>query len=450
MSSLSPDASKKTEIFANLKQRFLQAVGGSILLKIFAALAKLAATIALTKTLGAEGFGIFAYALSLIAITAIPFRQGLPNLVTRNFAVYLSREKWSAMRGLLLRGNQLVLGLSFLIIFISTVIALFIDTSQISRYTFLVALAIIPWIALSGIRRGALVGLHRPVLAQIPEQLIQPALFITLIGIFLLLKGPSEFTPLVAMTLHVMTVFIEFLVGYILLVRYLPKQIRRFKATFETSGWLRGAVAFTLIGGMGTINAEIGIIMLGIFNNIEDVGVYKGVIVLGVLVTFILQAMNTALLPLVAKLYTEGDHARLQQMVTLACRLVVLFGLPVAFILIFFGDYCLHLLYGDEFVRGATALAILSLGLLLNAAIGPVGLLLNAAGFEMDTIKGKSIGVVLNVLLCALFIPTWGLEGAAWASTCSLLTWNIILFVLVKRRLNLHPTIFGKVNFKQA
>lgn len=446
MPSLNPGASKKAEVLANLKQRFLQAVSGSIVLKVFSSLAKLAATVVLTKILGAEGFGVFAYAMSLIAISAIPFRQGLPNLVARNIAVYLSHKNWSAMRGMLLQGNQLVLGLSILIILISSAITLSLDTSQISRYTFLVALAILPCIALSGIRRGALIGLHRPVLAQVPEQVIQPALFITLLGVYLLFVNKSEFTPVVAMTMQVITVIIEFVVGYFLLIRFLPKQISRSRATFETSGWLRGAIAFTLIGGMGTINSEIGIIMLGMFGSIEDVGVYKGVIVLGVLVTFILQSINTALLPLVAKLHAEGDRARLQQIVTLACRLVVLFGFPVTLILIFFGEQCLQILYGDEFLRGATALAVLCVGLLLNAAIGPVGLLLSASGYEMDTIKGKSVGVVLNIVLCAFFIPRWGLEGAAWAATCSLLTWNLILFVLVQKRLNIHPTIFGKIN----
>ena len=123
--------------------------------------------------------------------------------------------------------------------------------------------------------------------------------------------------------------------------------------------------------------------------------------------------------------------------------------MPAALVLIFFGEKCLQLLYGDEFIRGATALTILSVGLLLNTATGPVGLLLNTSGYEMDTIKGKTIGMVLNVILCALFIPKWGLEGAAWATTCSLLTWNVYLVFIVRKRLDIHPTVFGNLSFKR-
>src|SRR5215210_6030942 len=86
-----------TDVLASLQKRFLQAASGSVGLKIFAALAKIAATVVLAQTLGAQGFGVFAYALSLMAIAAIPFNQGLPNLVARNFAVYHSLANWSAM-----------------------------------------------------------------------------------------------------------------------------------------------------------------------------------------------------------------------------------------------------------------------------------------------------------------------------------------------------------------
>jgi O-antigen/teichoic acid export membrane protein len=443
-------SSRGTEILASLRKRFLQAASGSVGLKIFAALAKIAATVVLAQTLGAQGFGVFAYTLSIIAIAGIPFHQGLPNLVARNVAIYHSLTKWSAMRGLLLRANQLVLGLSLLIVGLAAAVALLLDISQTVLYTFIVALALLPCLALSGVRRGALVGLHRPVLAQMPEHVIQPALFIAFVGITLLLIDKANFTPALAMALRVATVVVEFCIGYLLLFRYLPEQIKGCRATFDTSGWLRGAAAFMLIGGMGTINTEIGILMLGMFGSIEEVGVYKGVTVLAGLVTFVLQSFNTALLPFVTKLYTEGDKHRLQQIVTLSCRLVLLCGLPVATVLIFFGEQCLLRLYGDEFSGGATALAILSVGLLLNTATGPVGLLLNASGHEWDTIKGKVIGMVLNIVLGVILIPVWGLEGAAWATTCSLLTWNIILVVLVRRRLNLHSTVFGAVSLRQS
>lgn len=441
---------EKTEESASLQKRFLHAASGSVGLKIFAALAGSAVTVLLAKTLGAHGFGVFAYALSLINIASIPIYQGLPKLVAREVAIYHSLGNWSAMRGLLLRANQFALSLSLVVVALAAAVAVAIDISQTVLYTFLAALALLPCMAMSSLRRGTLVGLHRPVLAQMPEQLIQPTLFIVLVALSLVLIERSDFTPAVAMTLRVVTIVVEFGIGALLLLRYLPEQVKRCHATFETSGWLRGAVAFMLIGGMGTINTEVGILMLGMFGSIEDVGVYKAAAVLATLATFVLQSFNTALLPFVAKLHTEGDKARLQQIVTLSCRLVLLCGLPVAIVLIFFGGQCLLWLYGGEFARGAAALAILCVGLLLNAATGPVGLLLNTSGYEWDTIKCKLVGMVLNIVLGALLIPVWGLEGAAWATTCSLLTWNVMLVVLVRRRLGLHSTIFGRISLTEG
>lgn len=441
--------SKNSESLANLKKRFLHAVSGSVALKIYANLAKLAGTAWLAKILGAEGFGLFAYALSLIMISAIPFHKGLPSLITRNLAVYLNANNWGAIRGLLIRGTQLVFTLSITILIIAATISMFIDTSKTALHTFLIALAILPCMALSGVRRGALIGLHRPVLAQIPEFIIQPTLFLALIAGCLLFLDKADFTPMLAMILRVVTVVLELVVGYILLFKYLPNQINKSPATFETSGWFRGAVAFMLIGGMTTINTEIGILMLGMFSNIEDVGVYKVVSVLALLVVFVMQGFNTALLPNIAKLHANGDKVQLQKIVTLSCRLVVLCGLPIATLLIFFGDQCLHFIFGEEFSRGAPALTVLVIGMLLHAATGPVGLLLNMSGYELDTIKGRVVGTAINTLLCIILIPKLGIMGAAWAATCSMVTWNILLLILVQRRLGLHATVFGKINLSQ-
>jgi O-antigen/teichoic acid export membrane protein len=75
--------------------------------------------------------------------------------------------------------------------------------------------------------------------------------------------------------------------------------------------------------------------------------------------------------------------------------------------------------------------------------MGLAALVLNMTGHERDTAKGIAVSALLNVTLNALLIPLWGIEGAALASTLSMVVWNSLLVVLVHRRLGLHATALG-------
>ncbi len=89
---------------------------------------------------------------------------------------------------------------------------------------------------------------------------------------------------------------------------------------------------------------------------------------------------------------------------------------------------------------GAKVLTGLDVGQFVNVAAGSVGLILIMTGHEDDTFKGLVVATIANVILNALLIPIWGLEGAAAANAVSMIIWNILLGIRVHRRLG----IYGK------
>jgi O-antigen/teichoic acid export membrane protein len=54
---------------------------------------------------------------------------------------------------------------------------------------------------------------------------------------------------------------------------------------------------------------------------------------------------------------------------------------------------------------------------------------------------------VLKIVLSFLFIPTWGLLGAAIASAGTTILWNVILVVIARRRLGIMTISLSKVIF---
>ena len=101
----------------SLRAFLLRGVLGSGVLKIFHTLLILATAILLARTLGPEGYGIYAFAYALATLIAIPAQMGLPTLVVREVARYQLKEEWGYLKGILRFSNQVVLGLAALLIF---------------------------------------------------------------------------------------------------------------------------------------------------------------------------------------------------------------------------------------------------------------------------------------------------------------------------------------------
>ncbi|NJS15844.1 MAG: flippase, partial [Nostocaceae cyanobacterium CSU_2_110] len=66
-------------------------------------------------------------------------------------------------------------------------------------------------------------------------------------------------------------------------------------------------------------------------------------------------------------------------------------------------------------------------------------------GNEKVAAVGVMISTGINVSLNALLIPRFGIQGAAFATGTSFVVWNTLLMWETRRRLRLHPTIFGKL-----
>jgi len=278
--------------------------------------------------------------------------------------------------------------------------------------------------------------------------LIRPFSFLALVVISYLLLG-NRFNSSWAVGMQVGAAAIALCVGILMLMKHMPKAVNDTPPEYDSRAWIRSALSFLFIGGMQLINNQTDIVMLGALQGAEVVGIYRVATRAAQLVVFILAAANTVLQPTIAKLYAVKDMERLQRVVTRSARVVLLVSIPIAVVLMVAGHWIL-LIFGQEFTEGATALAILSVGQLVNAAMGSVGLILNMTGHERDTARGVAIAAVVNVTLNAILIPLWGMNGAATATATSLVMWNVILAVQVVRRLGIHPTALGRIGLRRG
>jgi O-antigen/teichoic acid export membrane protein len=282
-------------------------------------------------------------------------------------------------------------------------------------------------------------GLHRVVLGQMPENLLAPLLFIILTISSYWLLGNQGNIAVWVVGLKVVSLAIAFVVGVVLLARVLPQEVKEAKPEHKILTWLKDGLPFILLGGLAVINSRIDILMLGALKGAGAVGVYAVVSRVTSLIVFALGILNSVLSPTFATLYAEGKREQLQQVVTHSTRLISLFALVMTLGLIAL-RYSILQLFGAEFIQGQTALIILSIGYLVNALTGSVGLLLNMTRHAKFSAATVAFAALLNVCLNWLLIPKWGVNGAATATAISMIVGNVISAIWVRQKLGIKST----------
>lgn len=397
----------------------------------------LAGAVVLARALGPHGYGVYGLALAWVTVVALPAQLGLPTLLVREVARYHSRAQWAQLRGLLRWSNLAIFASAPLLAgALLGAAALLRDGAHGALAPVLACGALlVPLGALSAVRSGALRGMHRAVAGQAPELLVRPGALLVLVAAWLTWAGPL--TPARAMAAQVLAAAIAWAVGALVLARTLPAPVRAAAPVFEQRRWFASLVPLSALGGVQLLSGQVDVLLLGALGAPAQVGLYRVATQGALLVSFGLIAVNMAIAPEIARLHAAGRGAALQRLLTRAARVAIGTALPVAALLWWRGDALLGALFGAPFTHAYAALAVLCAGQLVNACAGPVGMLLNMAGHERDTLRAVTLATLVGAGVSALAIPRFGALGAAAGNAAALVLWNVLLCIQARRRTGL-------------
>ena len=422
--------------------RLRRGAAGTLVLKITAVGLGFATNIALARALGTTGYGGYAFALVWVNLLILPATLGFNKLLVRDVAVAVGRQRWSLIRGLQRASNAIGLGVSLLLgamIWSSTVVLVErLDPAYVGPLR--AAALLLPIMTLVRLRTASMVGLQRVIAGHLPEWLVRPLLYLGLLLAAIALG--EQLTATRAMLLNVATMGVAFIIGAWMLWRAWPAGVRTEQPEYHLRAWLASSLPFALLTGLQLLNTRVDIIMLGAMAGPEPVGMYNVAMQGASLLLFGLGAVNMAVSPVLARLWSEGDVPRMQAIVTRSARAITLFSLPMAAGLCLFATEFLWL-FGEAFTAARTVLIILVLTELINVVFGSVGVLLTMTGHERLAAWGAGLAMLVNVALNWLLIPRYGMEGAATASLATMLVWNLLFAFWIWRRLGIVPSVIG-------
>jgi len=168
----------------------------------------------------------------------------------------------------------------------------------------------------------------------------------------------------------------------------------------------------------------VDFIIIDIYLDEDQAGIYSVALKLSNLVTFSFLAFNAFLAPRISEIYAEGDTKKLQMVLTQNFILVLpLLFVPTLIILLFSKQ--LLGFFGSEFENGWIVLLLLTAAQFINGILGPVSLLLQMTNYQRLFQNILLSTFVIKLILAFTLVNLWGINGIALASFIGISLWTI-------------------------
>ena len=424
---------------ASLRKLLAKGAIGALLVQGVGALLVLLADVFLARLLGVSQFGLYSEVMAWMFMFVLFGTLGFNHALLRYVPTYIAHHAWADLRGILKRSSTWT-ALASLAMVIVIMLSLGVFRSSDAIFVAVaIALVGLPFQVLAGLRQATLRGLHQTVRALTPELIIRPAALLMLLGVVAAFW--ESFGAAQAIFLNLVAVLLAFMVGVVWQRRYLPGEVAGAEAVYHDREWFAVAWPLLVLVCLQALeSSRTDIMLLGLLVNEKAAGIYAAANRLAEIILMIIASANAVAASLMARLHATGERQELQQLVSMATAGVLLAALPISVLLVIFGHDILRL-FGTEFVSGYLPLTILLAAQLVVAMAGSVMLLLTLTGHQSEAAIHMAWGVVLKLILSLVLIPNYGMMGAAVATFCGALLWNIRMLQLVRRTVGVDPSV---------
>ncbi len=388
------------------------------------------------RVLGADGYGIFSIATSILAVAAIFINFGTEQLaikwVTPRTLASKSRE-WPEI-------TQFFLSAVLLIAVSATICAIIASAVLIVRGQFGVIAAFVlvasPIVALTMLNEAMLRAMGCVVSSTLASQAIRPTVVLVLIFAMVFLK--EDVSTSEVLFGYGFGISLAFVISLFWAWKSLAE--RRNYDSLNSSGVsvidvFHLTKGYLLVAILGIVLNKVDVMVLGTKVPAAEVGQYAAAYSFGFLVLVILQVVNLVIAPQLAAAYSELDRREIERLLRLSRLMAGGLATPIFLTLLYFPGVALAIL-GPEFIGATNVLRILAVGMFLNALFGSVGNFLLMSGHELVFAAILASAILLCLVLLFLLIPAYGIEGAAIAVSLTMLFWNMLSFLFSQRFLN--------------
>jgi O-antigen/teichoic acid export membrane protein len=399
---------------ASLRRDLLRGVGGMAGVKLINLALAFTSSILVARSLGPEGYGAYAFIMSLVSSIALLSCLGLPALMVREIAKYEQSQKWGLIRGFLHKGHLFVTGIVILLMLLVAMASIIFATSaELDRWRLLlIALPLIPVFALTSLRASTLRGFRKVILGAIPEMFIRPVIFLMAL-LWLLFIGKATVEAVIVAQVGAALGALS--VGILLCRRVVARNVKNATLEYNNQEWLSALLPFMGLAGVSFLNVEFINIFLGFSGTNQDVAMFRAAANIALIVALPLALIETVISPYITRLYHAGELGKLQKLTQVASLAALLFSALPAIALLIFGTETIKIIYGSDYTSAFGTLVVIVLGYMIVNLVGLSMQLLYATEYHASAFRISAYGALVTVLLCLFLIPFFGALGAGIA-----------------------------------
>lgn len=207
----------------------------------------------------------------------------------------------------------------------------------------------------------------------------------------------------------------------------------------------RLAAEFWAFTGLRALQATFQVIILwldilivGALASNYAAGVYGAVSKLAIVGTFTLEGNRLAIGPQLSALLARRQYRRAAELFQTSTRWLMLASWPLYLLFAVFPAAVLNI-FGPRYTAGASALAVLSLAMLVNLGTGNVTVVLLMGGRSSWSAINAGAALAVNIGLNLVLIPRMGILGAAIAWAASIVIDNATAMIEIWWFMDIDP-----------
>lgn len=426
-------------------QILARGAGWASLWNVVGQAAALLATLVITRVVGATVFGSVAVGLSVLTMIQVAATLGMDRGVLRFVSYYLGQGRPRAITQVVgyAAGLSVAVTLAFTGVYVLGLrfaIARLLPQMEGAEFVLTVIILAAPVLALLPIGIHALIGIQRPAMAQVGTSVVRPIMQLVLL--LFLVQWMSSLRALTYATVGaylLATAFVAFALVHS--IRRLPEPLPQssgMNVGVTFAEFMRFSVPLALIPALNLAGQQLDILIVGHFMGGAETGIYAIVRRLSTLAMLPLLIAGGVTAATISKLFARDDLVSIRRIYVFATKWVYLASAAIVVVLLVEAEDLLAL-FGSSFPMGASALRIVAVGQLLNAAVGPSGSSLLMVGHHRLLLLNSMVSAVTGLTLVLTLVPRLGLVGAGLAVACTLALVNALSAFQLALKLRVIP-----------
>lgn len=389
----------------------------------------------LARLLGPSGVGIYYLAFTTITIAAVLSRLGLNETCVRYASPAFAAGDWATVAGVRRTASVLVLAasavLTIILLSAAPTISLYVfHQPELTNTLRIIALALVPF-ALLNINAAMLQSAKHVPASTVVQAAAIPGTFLVLLA----LTGIFSVTPVIAAGCYTLATILVFAGSHAFWKRSVLFPTLTVKQ-FDSRKLLRTGLRIMGVNSISLIMAWTDTVCLGIWRPSAEVGLYGIAIRIALLTSLVVSAANSAIGPKFAELSAQENTPGLRMLMQRTSLGMAFIAIPVSAVLLLFPKFILGL-FGHDFSAAYVVLMILAVGQFVSVVTGTLGHLMMMSGHERSLRNIIAVSAVLNVILNVILVPSFGMVGAAIATTISLISMSLMCVGSVRKRMGI-------------